>query len=526
MNLFYSLECRIKSKIDDMKSRFWDYSRYYEDGIVWKNTILFESFGGINFQGNPYYIYKTIFFDARFSDYNIYISHQKPKELVEWLIKADLFDSRIEVVETRGKQYRNALSHCKYLINNVSFTMDFIKKEGQVYVNTWHGTPLKCLGRSVKSDSFSCNNPQRNMLMSDYLIAPNLFTKKIYEEEYMLRNIMPGQIIMNGYPRNSVFFNEKEREHVIEKYHLNGKKVIVYMPTWRGDIEQSRIDQTEVIDKLAQQLGDNYVVYVKLHPAMMNGNICLRYCLTVPDDIEIYTFLNVADTLITDYSSVIFDFAIARKPIILYQYDREKYFSDRGIYEGVDKCLPFKTVYKNEDLLDAVINATCENTEEFINTFCKYDTIDSARELIQLMTVPQNISEKESSVDLYVVDFPTSDEWLFQVKEKLGDSNYRFVFIPKRHNKYFSNLHCLDSLYFLVLYTYDRLTRREKVDYFINLLMYKLLDNQRAKEIICRYALREQKRLWGDINIGHVYAKSKHLPTAVDYFVERWPDNL
>lgn len=74
-------------------------------------------------------------------------------------------------------------------------------------MNTWHGTPLKCLGRNIQNDPFECNNAQRNFLLCDYLLAPNKLTRNVYENDYMVRGIMHGQIKEQGYPRNSIFFD-------------------------------------------------------------------------------------------------------------------------------------------------------------------------------------------------------------------------------------------------------------------------------------------------------------------------------
>ena len=89
-------------------------------------------------------------------------------------------------------------------------------------MNTWHGTPLKCLGRNIQNDPFECNNAQRNFLLCDYLLAPNKLTRNVYENDYMVRGIMHGQIKEQGYPRNSIF-DQNKRQSIKKRYGLEGK---------------------------------------------------------------------------------------------------------------------------------------------------------------------------------------------------------------------------------------------------------------------------------------------------------------
>ena len=350
MNIVKSINSRLNGIKQDFKSRYWEYGNYFKDQVVWEQSILFESFGGLNFQGNPYYIFKEIFLNNKYKKYDLYISHQCPEKLKEYLNNIKLYDNRVKVIKIHSDEYRRVLSHCKYLVNNVSFNMNFIKKTEQVYLNTWHGTPLKCLGRNIQNDPFECNNAQRNFLLCDYLLAPNKLTRNVYENDYMVRGIMHGQIKEQGYPRNSIFFDQNKRQSIKKRYGLEGKISIFYMPTWRGTANGiDDVDQVSEMERLAKELGETYKVFVKFHPAMQKEGAKFKYCLNMPDNIEVYEFLNGMDILITDYSSVFFDFANSDQKIILYQYDQEQYYKSRGMYSEVANQLPFpiKAIYKN-----------------------------------------------------------------------------------------------------------------------------------------------------------------------------------
>ena len=253
MNIIHSIRSRIEGLKNDRKSRYWEYTQYYNDGVIWEDAIIFESFGGSNFQGNPYYIYKEIFCDTQYNKYRLFIAHQNPAQVTQWLNAQQLMDERVCVVDKNSEQYRNVLAHAKYLVNNVSFNMDFIKKPEQVYLNTWHGTPLKCLGRNIRNDPFECNNAQRNFLLCNYLIAPNELTQGVYEDDYMVRGIMPGEVLLQGYPRNSVFYDSGARARIKEKYALDGVTTILFMPTWRGTASGvDKVDQVSEIEQLAK----------------------------------------------------------------------------------------------------------------------------------------------------------------------------------------------------------------------------------------------------------------------------------
>ena len=505
------------------KSKYWLYNKYFEDGVLWDNTILFESFGGSNFQGNPYYMFRYYFEDIEYQEWKFIIVHKNPCMLESWLKKRKLWDSRIRIVEIATEEYINALSHSKFLINNVGFGMNFIKKSGQVYLNTWHGTPLKTLGRDVKGDTFSCNNAQRNMLLADILLAPNEFTQRNYLYGHMIHDIHPGNMVLNGYPRNSIFLDDEACENVKKRYHLEQKKTIFYMPTWRGNAcHVDDVNQISEIERLAKDLGEEYQVFVKFHPAMMNKDVKFQYCYPMPEDIEVYEFLNGMDILITDYSSVFFDFAIKNKPIILYQYDKESYFADRGIYKEVENQICFQTVYNFEDLKQAVVDEVGVDYSEFNDNFGKYGSIDSPKQLAKLVRQIPEKRGKSEPVDLYIIDFPVEEKTLLRWKKQLEKRkrNYRFLFLLGSNSWYFNKIKNWDQFDYFCTYYSNNLSFKEKIQYIIYSRMII------GSEKVQYFEKREQIRLWGYTNIGHIYTKSKKLPVALKYSSEAWPKDL
>lgn len=527
MNLIKSIKGRLTGIQNTWKSRYWEYAAYYADSQLWEDAILFESFGGSNFQGNPYYVYKAILKDPAYAGYRLFVVHKDPNQIQAWLQDRGLTDSRVTVIEKDSSEYRNALAHAKYLVNNVSFHMDFIKKPGQVYLNTWHGTPLKCLGRNIRNDPFEGNNAQRNFLLCDYLIAPNTLTKRVYEEDYMVHGIMPGKLLLQGYPRNEIFFDTQARSEVKKKYGLEEVTTVFFMPTWRGTAcGIDEVDQVSQIEQLAKDLGEGYRVYVKFHPAMKKAGHDFAFCYNMPQDIEVYEFLNGMDILITDYSSVFFDFASAGQRTVLYQYDKEQYYKSRGVYGEVADNLPFPVAYSYGELLQAVKAAEKQEYPGFIDRFCAYDSLTAAEEAAKLLLQGTPEQDKSSGVDLYVIDFPVTETEILGMQEKLAGTSYRFVFALKRRTGRFAAVKCWDQLDYMVLYLYDRLTPAEKLKYSLCSAVYACLKCKWALRIMQTYGLREQRRLWGSMKINHIYTKSRSLPVAVKPFAEKWPQDL
>ncbi len=516
MQLINSLIARFDGVMNDLKSHYGEYIKHYKKSPVQEKSILFESFGGKNFQGNTFYVYKEIFERQEYLDFKLFISALKPNQIKEYLRNRGLFDQRVVLVTPNTKEYRQALATSKYLVNNVSFNMDFIKKTEQVYLNTWHGTPLKTLGRRILNEPFAITNTQRNFLLADRLIAPNEFTKNVYLQDYCVDGIMTGDLVLQGYPRNAVFFNQNSRRFFKERYQLNGYKTVLYMPTWRGTSNGvSTIDVFSDMEKLAVGLGKEYKIFVKLHPAMAEQGRTLENIYYAPTDCEIYEFLNAVDILITDYSSVFFDFASTGKPIILYQYDKEGYFSTRGTYEKALEKIPFTTVYNLEDLGSAVKKCKKVDYSDFVSEFCPYDGIDSAKDAVKTLFEGQATANGKA-VDVYVIDFTLTDKDLLDIKRKLDQGKeYLFLFFKSNRKVSFVNLTCFNQINYSYMYKESRLLLGERIKYGFASLAYTLTKSKIFERVLERYVRREQIRLFGYTKIGNIYTKGKRKPVLL-----------
>ena len=174
-------------------------------------------------------------------------------------------------VKTGTKTYKRLLATAKFLITDTSFPPYYIKRENQVYLNTWHGTPLKAMGRIVPNREYGLGNVQRNFFIADYLLYQQEFSRDIFLRDYMIEHIYPGKILTWGYPRNVAFFSTERYEQIRKEMGLEDKQVVVYMPTWRGMLhKKENAKQIQILVqhlmKLDKILGEDQIFYVKLHP--------------------------------------------------------------------------------------------------------------------------------------------------------------------------------------------------------------------------------------------------------------------
>lgn len=368
---------------DVLRARFY-YTKYYEKLRVKNNTILLQSYGGNGFSGNPYYMLKELL--NIFPNYKYYIGvDNKSLKQTHQFIKSKKFKN-VNLTVINSRKYCKILASAKYLINNRGFASYFIKKDGQVYIQTWHGTPLKGLGKDAKDAPDDGGNFQKNCFMTDYFIMPNEYSLDKIKNGYMFGKFYDGEYLLSGYPRNVIFLDKKSRSIVRNELGINSKKVIVYMPTWRRSKLKDVSLEPEVLrffDRFEKENNGNSVLYVKLH-SLLKDKIDLtgyKYIKEFPGKYETYEFLNAADCLITDYSSVFFDFALSRRQIILFAYDKEKYYKSISTYFKLDE-LPFPIV-ENADELMAELNSdkAINYPSEFIHKYISLENKNTTREV-------------------------------------------------------------------------------------------------------------------------------------------------
>ncbi len=397
-----------------IKDKFWrakqNYIKHYENLPIDEKAILLESEHGKKVSGNIFYLVRYLATSEEYKDYKIYVSSMGRNMKA---FRSFFYEHGIEnfsIVMLASEEYFRLLASAKYLINDTSFGPYFLKKEGQVYINTWHGTPLKTLGKSDISEYLWLGNIQKNFIKSDYLLYPNEYMRDIMIRDYMLENIAQGKVVLSGYPRNEIFYDLESRERVREEQELSDKRVYVYMPTYRGNVGKGKTSKstaylTYYLYELEKALKDDEILYVNLHPLAKDGiNFRdFKKIKTFPQKYEVYEFLNAADVLITDYSSVFFDFAVTGKKTVLFTYDEEEYLATRGMYMDISE-LPFPHVYNVDSLLAEMRSEKSYDDSEFLSTYCAYESSDASKRLcdtailgksenVRIESIPDNKKE-------------------------------------------------------------------------------------------------------------------------------------
>lgn len=405
---------KIKKTVKKLK-RIFDNSIYLKhlNKPLKQNTFLLEAGQGKHINGNIFALLKVLEYD---DEYNTSIPYlvidEAIKEKVELKLKKYSFN-KTKLVIRRSKEYNILLATAKYLITDNTFPYYFIKRKDQVYLNTWHGTPLKCLGRSDIENSISIGNVQKNFLVSDYLLFPNEYTKETMMSDYMVERLYNGKAVTIDYPRNDALFHNEMHDEIIDKYDLAGKRVLAYMPTWRGigrnvDMDKQLSDTLKLLTSLEASLKNDEMLYVNFHFLIddkldLNGFEKIR---KFPEEYETYDFLSVCDTLITDYSSVMFDFAQTGKSVLLYVYDVVEYRNEKGFYFDIES-LPFVQV----KTIDALAEAIHTGSEDYVlpKQFIGNHFGTSARCILDLMCNNNSegltINDMNAIEDLKVVHF-------------------------------------------------------------------------------------------------------------------------
>jgi len=377
-----------------------NYTEYYETFDIENNMILYESYHGSSISCNPYAIFKSLLTDEAFNNNrHVWVLNDKSK------IPNELKDNVNIVFITRDCDlYMRYLAKAKYLVNNVSFPEYFIRKEEQVYLNTWHGTPIKGLGKDIKDEFMAHKNVTRNFLQASHLIQPNKYTSDILLDRYDVKDVFGGIVAQTGYPRQDLMLNitEEQKTKLLKKLNIsNKKKIVLYAPTWRGLHGTAVFDTTRLEEDIKSiiELEDIHFLFRGHH--MIEGlvsNLNIGNVL-VPNDIDTNSLLSVVDVLITDYSSIAFDYMAMEKPIIYYTYDREEYEAERGLYLPLED-LGGVICQNSEELLES-LSTTIKSNEitikqkEAQKEFCLYDDGKATQRVIDLV-----FKNKKENIDI------------------------------------------------------------------------------------------------------------------------------
>lgn len=368
-------------------------------GRIDDKLVYFQTFSGRGYSDSPKAMYEYMLSAPEYSEFRFVWSFKEPEKF-SFLRE----NGRTELVKFRTRADNKALRTAKYWITNYRMLNHQFPRRGQVYLQCWHGTPLKCLGYDIEEGDNVMNSRSevREKYRSDakrfsYILSPSPFASEKFASAWNLNETgQRSKLLEKGYPRNDRLINAtpEERGELRKKLGVDGKKVILYAPTWRDNQHTSGEGytyKTEVdFDRLRDELGDEYVILFRAHYLVANSFDFARYKDFVID-VSSYSDINelyiASDMLITDYSSVFFDYSNLGKPVIFYMYDLEEYAGEiRGFYLSLDE-LPGPIVRGETDLI-AEIKKTDgwepdDKYREFVKRFNPYEDGNSSKRVLE-----------------------------------------------------------------------------------------------------------------------------------------------
>lgn len=380
------------------------YKMLYRFVSVDDKQVIFISFHGRGYSDNPRAIYEAMIQDPRWQGYRFiwFIKHHKKKGLQI---------PGAEIKEYFSFSYFYHLSKAKFWVVNCKLPLYICKKPEQVYLQTWHGTPLKRLAhdidvaedttfyRSAVSYEQMCHSYDVDVARYNYMISPNAFCTEVFPHAF---GIDPQRLVETGYPRNDFIVNATQEQILSIKKRLQlpmDKKIILYAPTWRDNsyVSAGYTFELKADFRLWKKiLGEDFIVLFKPHYLIINkyqDDPSLKgFLYSIPAAAEINELYVISDILITDYSSVFFDYAILKRPMYFYMYDLENYASDlRGFYLDITKDLPGK-IYRSEEKLCQDIQAGVydrSKLDDFSKRFNNLDDGHASKRVLDLLAGEQ-----------------------------------------------------------------------------------------------------------------------------------------
>jgi CDP-glycerol glycerophosphotransferase len=342
-------------------------------------AVLFDSYTGKQYSDSPRAIHQELV--------------RRGVELEHlWVVR----DAQVAVPDSArpvrlwGSEWYEALARSRYVVTNAHLPAWFRRREGQVVLQTWHGTPLKRIGFDIEDVQFAnagyLDKVAQEVRNWSYLVSPNRFSTPILRRAFRY----DGEVIEAGYPRNDVL-RGPDRDLIGEQVRRRlglppGKRTILYAPTWRDDSYYGpgkyKLDLRIDLGRAAAALGDDYVLLIRPHPNVVDtvpetADGFVRDVADYPDIAELFL---AADVLLTDYSSLMFDYANTGRPMLFFTYDLEHYRDElRGFYFDFEEQAPGPLLRTSDEVIEAlrslddVTGTYREAYARFAERFCDLD---------------------------------------------------------------------------------------------------------------------------------------------------------
>ncbi|MFF1558642.1 CDP-glycerol glycerophosphotransferase family protein [Streptomyces sp. NPDC058279] len=366
-------------------------------------AVLFDAFKGTQYSDSPRALHEEL------------VRRGTPLDHL-WVVKDDQVDvpPTARAVRMWSQEWYEALARSKYVVANNHLPDWFLKRDDQIVVQTWHGTPLKKIGHDIEAVHFAdqryLERVEKEVQNWDILVSPNSFSTPILQRAFGF----PGEMLACGYPRNDILRRpgaQGRAEAIRRSIGLPpGKKVVMYAPTWRDDQFYApgkyKFDFRIDLDDARARLGADHVLMVRRHPNVVDpvpgaGDGFVFDVSDYPDMAELSL---ITDVMITDYSSLMFDFANTGRPILFFTYDLEHYRDTlRGFYFDFEQNAPGPLLFDSEQLISAIRHADQVRANydghyrRFQQDFCDLDDgFASARLADRLLVAGGDLDESQA----------------------------------------------------------------------------------------------------------------------------------
>lgn len=311
----------------------------------------------------------------------------------------------VSKVKYNGLAFHYVAARAGVLITNVNFADHIVKRPGSLHIQTMHGTPIKTLGLDIPGEFKSQKGRDaflRRNRRWDYLTAPGQYTADCAHRAFQHR----AAVLPFGYPRNDYLFSGNRPEEVRRLRTAIGipefRKVLLFAPTWRPTGSSRFVAGTSAFVECFlrnEALCREYVLLLRYHhltkvdrrhgPGEGRGQVI--DVSEYPDNREL---MLIADALVTDYSSIVFDFALLERPVALFCFDYDHYVREsRGVYMDIVKESPWPTYLSAEQLADRLQPDLAQPLDldahrRFVARYCEWEHGDAARRLCDEVLAP------------------------------------------------------------------------------------------------------------------------------------------
>jgi CDP-glycerol glycerophosphotransferase len=389
------------------ESKIRMYHEVFSKLPVKKGTVVFESHLGKQYSDSPRAIYEEM-------------RRQGVKFTAIWSYagRPEDFPPDATLVKRWSYPYLRALAQAEFWIDNQGFPLKLTKRPETTYIQTWHGSALKKMGFDSPQLRVRTKDQQ-----ADYQRILDRFDHFLIRSEHDARTLVPAfrlrdeVVLRSGYPRNDALVaardaerrsGRRERPDIVRELGIpEDRTILLYAPTFRNTATGGvrKFEPPLDFDEFADRYGDRYTLLVRSHylntvvlPPSVRGRV-----IDVTSVHDVTPLFLAADAMITDYSSVMFDYALLDRPMVFFAYDYDEYVKDdRGTYFDLVKHAPGPVV-RDVEALYSVLDGDlagglhggdlaggglaggtdwAARRKQFVAEFGEYDKGDAARQIV------------------------------------------------------------------------------------------------------------------------------------------------